>query len=109
MLGLDCLDEQINEYYDEELNECDLISFEARMAKSEYVKNYIEEKSFDFLKISNSIKITKIRMKHHAQKIADSFINNKKDSLTVKLYPICFKGFNKTLSSFLLNIHRDNS
>ena len=109
MLGLESLDEQINTYFDDEIADNELVGLEARMAKSDYVKNYVDEKCFAYFKITNSIKIVKIRSNEVAGRIADDFIENKLNRLFFKFNPVSFKGFNKILSRFLLNVHRNDS
>ena len=110
MLELDCLDEQISAYYDNELSEIEMLSFEAKLATSRGIKDYTDEKCYEFFKISNSMKIAKIRIKQNANKIFDNTEENRKQKISLfELYSVFLERFNKFFSGAFLNINRNNS
>ena len=69
MLCLDCLDEEINRYYDNELSENELFAIEARMCKSEYTKEYIDKKFTEFSAITRSITSVKKCLYESAEEV----------------------------------------
>ncbi len=69
MLCLDCLDEEINRYYDNELSENELFAIEARMYKSEYTKEYIDKKFTEFSAITRSITSVKKYLYESAEEV----------------------------------------
>ena len=77
MIELDFLDEQINRYYDKEMNESEIIAFEAKMQSSFGIKSYVDEKCYGNYKISNSINIAKYRAQRTASEITSNFFNEK--------------------------------
>lgn len=64
MLKMSSLDEQINAYYDDQMKESEVLRFEARMALSDCVRGYANEKCFEFYKITTSINRVKNRIKN---------------------------------------------
>lgn len=61
---IDNLEEAISEYYDNELPRVKLIHLEAKFANSKILENYSEQMCYSFFKISNSIKLVKLRAKN---------------------------------------------
>ena len=57
------MNELISQYYDKELNDSNLLNFEAKLAKSQLFNDYFNEKYFTFCKITRSIKLTKYKIK----------------------------------------------
>ena len=99
------LDELISKYYDNQMNESEILSFEARIAKSKGIREYANRKCFEYYQITSSIKRVKEKLKlnyKHNLLITDkkSFIN---------IYTIRFKRFYKHLRYSILNILRNNS
>lgn len=107
MIKLNFLDITVNEYYDEEMNESASISYEARQANSNYIKDYTNEQCFEFFKISNSIKLTKKRLEEHSNAELDLFLLKNKELFDVN--SSFFKRVYKRISSSLLNFKRNNS
>ena len=70
----DVIDSNVSEYYDNEMPEVFLMNYEARMAQSIFVQNYTYDNCFEFFKISNSIKLAKIRLKDKSSKITDEIL-----------------------------------
>ncbi len=66
MLKLDSLDEDISMYYDDEMKPSKLLEYEARMALSDCVRNYTNERCFEYFKISSSISRVNRRLKKAA-------------------------------------------
>ena len=66
MINLETIDLIINEYYDEEMNSSKYLEYEARKANSNYINDYTNEQCFEFFKISNSIKLTKMRLREYS-------------------------------------------
>ena len=100
------LDEDISAYYDDELNYLQLIALEARMNASPALKEIINNDWWENFKISNSIKITKMRNNYKSERIFNKYFNDLK---LINFYPITFKGFYKCFCGFLLNFKRNNS
>ena len=71
----DVIDSNVSEYYDNEMPETFLMNYEARMAQSIFVQNYTYDNCFEFFKISNSIKLTKIRLKDKSSKLTDEILS----------------------------------
>ena len=100
----------VNEYYDNQMNNSELLSYEARMAISKGIREYTNRKCFDNFKISNSIKLVKNRAVSRASKMTDKFEQNiYKTNLFVDFYSVIFKSFNKHLRNAFLHIKRYNS
>ncbi|MBQ8848553.1 MAG: hypothetical protein IJ003_06370 [Candidatus Gastranaerophilales bacterium] len=79
------LEELTCEYYDNELNNSRLISFEADMANSESIREFSENLCFGYFKISNSMKLTKIRAKSKAGKALRKITFNRNNNLINRL------------------------
>ncbi len=108
MLKMESLNSLINQYYDEEMSESELLAYEARIANSKCIREYTNEQCFEFFKISNSIKLVKNR----AKKLSEKFILNEKFFEKKKsifdFYAVASERFNKHLSNIFLNIKRNN-
>ncbi len=81
MLSLDRIDETISSYYDREMNISEKTKLEARLANSDYVKEYLEEKCYDFYKISSSIARVKNHAKDYSVLLGDEILNKNRDKL----------------------------
>lgn len=102
------LDEIISEYYDRQMNDSKLISFESRMALSSGIREYTGNQCFKFFKISNSIKLVKYRNKTKS-KILFYDLLNRSLNLTFNVYTVRFKSFYKCFCDRFLNVLRNNS
>ncbi len=105
MLLVEQLEDKISEYYDDEMSENDLFNYEARLAISKEIRDYTYQRCFEYFKISNSIKLTKIRAQDRAKKA----LNEINERLVGNGNSVLFKRVNKFLSNFLLHIKRNNS
>ena len=105
MLVYDNLEDKISEYYDEQMSENDLFNYEARLALSREIRDYTYDKCFEYFKISNSIKLTKIRANDKAQKMTQKICEN----LVRDRNTVSSKGVNKFLRSLFLHFKRNNS
>ena len=109
MISTSILEDKINEYYDEQMNESQLISYEARIANSIMIKEYTYQRCFEYFKISNSIKLTKNRLNKKAQEITDKILADIQKELFFNINPVFLERINKHLRSFFLHIRRHNS
>ena len=107
MIKIETLDLIISEYYDEQMNPSNLLEYEARKANSRYINDYSNEICFEYFKITNSIKLTKIRLEQYSKKECDMFFNKTKKLFHTDSF--FFKSRNKALSGSFLNISRNNS
>ena len=107
MINLEAIDLTINEYYDEEMNSSKYLEYEARKANSSFIKDYTNEQCFEFFKISNSIKLTKMRIKEFSNTEFEKFSKNYLNS--VDFNSTFFKRRNKGFSCSLLNFNRNNT
>ena len=94
-----------SQYYDREMNDYELVGFEARMAISKDAREYTDKKCFEFFKISNSIKLVKQRSKYQAQKmfnrIIEKSIENKSFiNLNISIFQSFYKHFRNLFLSF---------
>ncbi len=62
MYSLNELNETISKYYDGQMGDLELIHFEARLALSEILREYTEREMYQNFKISNSIRLAKMRL-----------------------------------------------
>ena len=108
-LEFNSLDEKICAYYDSELYDNELLN------SSKNFRDYVEEKCFEFFKISNSMRLVKIRASAN-QKI--EFFENEhkklKDEKLIrraffKVDSVLFKRFDKFIRHIFLNFNRNNS
>lgn len=109
MHKVDLIDESLSKYYDNEMKESELLSFETKIANSNYIKDYINQKCFEYYKISSSINRTKEKLKLKSSKLTDEIINKNHEKLFFNFYTVIFKRFNKYLRRLSLNILRNNS
>ena len=107
MLKEEILDNLIAQYYDNQMNDCERVDFEARLAVSNAIREYVNNQCLVFFKISNSMKFIKNRCKSDAQKISREFLN--KNISVIYLDAVSFKSFYKHLRNGFLNILRNNS
>lgn len=108
MLKLETLNTLISQYYDNEMNESELLAYEARIAVSKGIKDYTNEQCFEYFKISNSIKLVKNRAKKRQKNICEEKFF-KKRGLIFNFNAITSKCFNKHLRNIFLNIKRNDS
>lgn len=108
MIRAESVENTINEYYDEELSSHELLNYEARLALSKCIRDFTNDRCFEYFKISNSIKHVKERNKDTARKITSEFLD-KNGLLLFNLYSVGSKSFYKRLSNLLLNLLRNNS
>ena len=106
MIKNDYIEEKISEYYDRELYENDLFKLKVQMLSNSDTQEYIENRCFEYYKISCSIKKVKKRCDKRAEEITNLFIKN---YLSINIYTLLFKRINKILRNFFLNIGRNNS
>lgn len=110
MLTLEELDEITSEYYDNELYENELFNFEAKIATSREIRDYTNERCFEYFKISNSMRLVKIRAKDRAEKMSCLIfekINSEKSIF--KLNSVLFERFKEIFCGFFLNIRRNDT
>lgn len=101
--------EQSSEYYDNEMLSPKVFDFELQSRISTYTNELREQNCYNFFKISNSMKLTKIRCKQKAEQVTKNFYLRVQEDKLFDVDSIFFKRFNKVFSSFLLNILRNNS
>ena len=106
---MESLDTIISQYYDEEMNDSELLNYEARLANSLYVRDYTNEQCFEYYKITNSIKMVKNRISKKSENFVYKIEIKKKKSVFINIYSIIFKRLNKCFCNFFLNIWRNNS
>ncbi len=109
MISTSTLEDKINEYYDEQMNSSQLISYEARIANSLLIKEYTYQRCFEYYKISNSIKKTKKRLEKKAKETTENVLSQIQNELFFNVNSVFLKRFYEHLSSFFLNIGRNNS
>lgn len=112
MIRTDNLDDTISQYYDNEMNESELLNYEARLALSKGVKDYTNNICFEYYKITNSINKIKFKSETIANKITNNVLNEvilKKEKSLFYIYSVFLKRFYKRLRSFFLNFLRNNS
>lgn len=109
MLNLNTINETISKYYDCEMNESELLSYEARLVNSDYIKDYTNQKCFEFYKITNSINQVKAKIKRYSGLLCDEILNKNSEKLFLNFYPVFLKRFYKKLCRLSLNALRDNS
>ena len=102
------LDKTINEYYDNQMNDNDLIHFEAKLALRNEFLEYTNKKCYEFFKISNSIKLVKNRAFDTSNNMIYEMFK-RKNKLFVNINTVRFKRFYKHLCNGILNILRNNS
>ena len=107
MINLETIDLIINEYYDEEMNSSKYLEYEARKANSNYINDYTNEQCFEFFKISNSIKLTKMRLSEYSNIEFEKF--SKKYLNLIDFNSATFKRSNKGFCRSLLNFNRYNT
>lgn len=110
-LEFNSLDEKICAYYDSELYDNELLNFEVKALSSKNFRDYVEEKCFEFFKISNSMRLVKIRASANQKPEFLEENNNKKliSRTFFKVNSIFFKSFNKFIRHIFLNFNGDNS
>lgn len=109
MLKTKTLDTLISQYYDEQMNESELINYEARIAISKNIRDYTNERCFEYFKITNSINLVKKRAEKNSKNLICKIEIKERKNLFFYFNSIIFKSFNKTLRNLFLNIRRNNS
>lgn len=88
MLKMTSLDETISQYYDEQMNSSELLSYEARMALSDCVRNYTNERCFEYFKITSSMSRVNKKLRNASLLEYRLYLKNKiqqrKNKLTFK-------------------------
>ena len=107
MINLETIDLIINEYYDDEMDSSRYLEYEARKANSNYINDYTNEQCFEFFKISNSIKLTKMRLREYSNIEFEKF--SKKYLNLIDFNSAIFKRSNKGFCRSLLNFNRHNA
>ncbi len=97
----------ISKYYDSEMNDLELINFEAEMALSKSLYKKCADECYKNFKISNSIRLVKIRQDLKAQKAAEEF-KKYYDKSFINSDTGVFKSLYKCLRNIFLNMLRDN-
>ncbi|MBR2068833.1 MAG: hypothetical protein IJ877_03630 [Candidatus Gastranaerophilales bacterium] len=108
MIKEEMLDTLINQYYDGEMNDLELISFEARMAVSAGIREYTNRQCYNYFKISNSIKLTKNRCHDKASQIVNKF-EQKQEKSIINFNSVRFKCFYEHLRNRFLNALRNDT
>ena len=103
----DILDILINQYYDNQMNDYELINFEKQMVLKKDIKEYVENKCDKLFQISKSINCVKNRTIYDCDKLFKKLKRNNKSFFNI--YTIRFKCFYKHLRNRILNILRYNS
>jgi len=80
------IDRVINQYYDDEMNDLELLNFEARVALSSIVQDYRNEQCFDFYKISNSMQAIKRRLERKSELLVDVFFENYEKKKSIRQF-----------------------
>ena len=101
-------DEKISQYYDKEMNSSTLLSYEAKMCSSIYSREYINDKCFEYYKITCSMQHTKNALENKAKKAFEVYINSKSKVL-FNINSVLFKRIKKVLRNGFLNFLRHNS
>ncbi len=109
MLSIEIIDETVSKYYDDEMNESELLGYEARIANSNYAKDYTYQKCFEFYKISSSIKKTMRQNEKYSSLLCDEILNKNKDKLFFNFNSVIYKCLNKILRRLTLDSLRHNS
>ena len=105
MLRVQTIENIISEYYDEQLPVSELLGYEARLAISKGIRDFTNERCFEYFKISNSIRLAKIRNRDKASKIAGDFIENK----LLNINAVSSKGIYERLCKLFLDFLGYNS
>ncbi len=107
----DSLDVLLNEFYDDEMMLSEKICFEAKIATSNTLREYFYEECYNNFKISNSIKLAKIRSESKAKVYTNRILAGEKFEKKLLFFyinSVLFKYFNKIFCCRLLNIRRNN-
>ena len=103
----DILDILINQYYDKQMNDYELMNFEKQMVLKKDMKEYVENRCDKLFKISRSINNVKSRNAYDCDKLFKKLKRNNK--LFFYINTVRFKCFYKHLRNRILNILRYNS
>ena len=100
--------ETITKYYDKEMDNYELIAFEAKLAKSKKFRESVNDICFSFYEISKSMRQVKNRLKSKGSE----FIQNREKEILnslVNVDSVRFESLDKHLRNGLLDILRHNS
>lgn len=98
-------DEYISEYYDNEMTARNLLHFEAKISVMKDFKEYVEKECYENFKISNSIKLVKIRSQNKSSELVEKlYLGNK----LINLNAIFFERINELLRNLFLHFNRHN-
>lgn len=103
------IDYDIQKYYDGQMNDKEIIHFEARIALSKVMRDYIEAELYKNFKISNSIRLVKMRIENKKLNFADMLSKPMKKGLFFDNNSVIFKSFNKLTGKLFLSVNRHNS
>ena len=98
------LDEAVNKYYDHEMSDSELLHFEANMALSNGVREYCMKQCYEYFKMTNSIKLVKMRSATQAGLMMKKFekMLNSTIKIDIDIYTVFFKGIKESLRNFFL-------
>lgn len=99
MIDIVDIEENISKYYDNEMKNSELMSFESKMQQSKYLKELVEYRCFEYFKISNSIKIQLFKAKQKVIKL----------SKLVDINTTVPKSLHERLGGLFLGLLRNNS
>ena len=99
MIDIVDIEENISKYYDEQMNNSELLNFESKMQQSKYLKELVEYRCFEYFKISNSIKLQIYKAKQKELKLP----------LFVDFNSAIPKRLHERLGSLFLGLLRNNS
>ena len=102
------IDKKISEYYDNQMNDYDLLHFEAKMALRNELSEYTNKKCYEFFKITNSIKLVRNRAYEKSNLLIYELIKRPEKSF-ININAVRFKRFYKHFRNRILNILRNNS
>ncbi len=104
MIKEETLDELISKYYDNQMNKSEILSFEARIAKSKGIREYVNRKCHEYYLITSSIKRVKEKLKeNHRYNL--SKLSRKS---LINIYSVRLKRFYKHFRYCILHILRYN-
>ena len=79
------LEELTSQYYDNQLKASQLVNFEVKLANSESIREFSEKLCYGYFKISNSMKLTKIRARKLSSKALHRITFNKNNNFFNRL------------------------
>ena len=104
--------EDVSEIYDCEMKSAKRLCFEAFILNNNDYKDLCDKNYLDFVKISNSIQLSKFKLCAKARLETEKFLKSKglkQTKLVFNFNAMFFKGINKLLCNLLLGCNRHNS